>query len=67
MHDIMLQRRSLLAVLTAAPLASPLSAFAQGSPTAPTLDVLATFTILADLARAIGGNQLRVASLVGPN
>ncbi len=58
----MQQRRTLLTLLAMLPAA----ARAQGSP-GSTLNILASFTILADFARAIGGARLRVASLVGPN
>lgn len=60
MTQIMLPRRTLLTLLAAAP-------FAAHAQPAPTLDVIASFTILADLARAIGGPRIRVTSLVGPN
>lgn len=60
MPHVLLPRRTFLALLAAAPVA----ARAQ---TAPMLDVIASFTILADLARAIGGPRIRVTSLVGPN
>lgn len=60
MTNAMLPRRTILTLLAAAPVA----AHAQ---TAPALDVIVSFTILADLARAIGGSQIRVTSLVGPN
>lgn len=60
-----LSRRAALGLLTAAPFAAQVqTTWAQ---TATKLDVIASFTILADFARAIGGAQVSVASLVGPN
>jgi zinc/manganese transport system substrate-binding protein len=47
---------AVLALLATAP------AFAQGK-----LEVVASFTILADLARNVGGERVLVTSLVGPN
>jgi zinc/manganese transport system substrate-binding protein len=52
-----MKRRTLLALL-------PVATAARAQ--AP-LDVVASFTILADMAREIGGDALRVTSLVGPD
>jgi zinc/manganese transport system substrate-binding protein len=56
-----LPRRVLLAGLLATPLAS---AFAEGD---RTLAVVASFSILADIARRLGGDFVRVVSLVPPD
>lgn len=40
---------------------------AQASAEAKTLKVVASFTILADMARNVGGDKVEVTSLVGPN
>jgi zinc/manganese transport system substrate-binding protein len=55
-------RRSLSALIAALALLAPAPAFAQGK-----LAVVASFTILADLARNVGGERVHVTSLVGPN
>jgi len=52
-------RRTLLALLS--------SATAGRARAAVPLDVLASFSILADLTRATGGARVRVRSLIGPN
>ena len=59
----MLSRRNLMAALAAIPALS-LRAFAQAR---PPIKVVATFSILADLAKQIGGDRIEVTSLVGPN
>ena len=38
-----------------------------GSASARTLDVVASFTVLADVVKQVGGTHVRVKSLVGPN
>lgn len=60
MPHIILPRRTFMALLAAAP-------FAARAQSAPPLDVIASFTILGDLARAVGGAQIRVTSLVAAN
>jgi len=57
----MLTRRATLAFAASLCLAVP--ARAQGR----NLPVVATFTILADFAREVGGERVEVASIVGPN
>jgi zinc/manganese transport system substrate-binding protein len=59
----MLTRRAALAAGLAL-LASPLAAGAQG---ASRIKVVATFSILGDLARQLGGERVEVTTLVGPN
>jgi zinc/manganese transport system substrate-binding protein len=54
----MMHRRSLIALLTVAP-------FAAGA--AERLRVVATFSILADLVRQVGGDSVLVEALVGPD
>jgi zinc/manganese transport system substrate-binding protein len=56
-----MRRRSLLAALSLAPLA-PLAAGA-----AQPLRVVASFSILGDLARQVGGDAVAVKTLVGPD
>ena len=54
--------RRILCMLAAAMLAGSAPASAQG-----TLNVVASFSILGDLVREIGGNRVKVTTLVGPN
>ncbi len=56
-----LSRRTLLA----APLALVLAP--RGAAAQTTIPVVATFSILADLVRAVGGERLSITSLVGPD
>ena len=61
LHEMKLSRRTLLAALvpaTTAPLA-----WSQAAP----LKVVASFSILADLARNVGGDAAEVHALVGPD
>lgn len=44
-----------------------LAALAPAAAQARTLKVVASFTIVADMARTIGGDKVEVATLVGPN
>lgn len=62
----MLNRRTavVLAGLALAALGSPAAAQQKGQ---NKIKVVATFSILADLARNVGGDRVEVASLVGPN
>ncbi len=55
-------RRYLSWLIAAVALLATSPAFAQGK-----LEVAASFTILADLARNVGGDRVVVTSLVGPN
>ena len=59
----MLTRRAALAAGLAL-LASPLAASAQG---AGRVKAVATFSILGDLVRQVGGTRVEVTTLVGPN
>jgi zinc/manganese transport system substrate-binding protein len=56
LKTVVLAGTALAASLAAAPMAS-----------AKTLDVVASFTVLADVVHAVGGDHVRVRSLVGPN
>ena len=59
-----MNRRSLIA----AALASTAMAFAAVAPAAAkTLEAVATFTVLADVVKQVGGEHVHVTSLVGPN
>lgn len=58
-------RRCLLAALALAPLAPGRPALAQAAP--ERLPVVATFSILADLVRQVGGERVAVDALVGPD
>lgn len=44
-----------------------LLAFSSVPASAETLDVVASFTVLADVVKQIGGDHVKVTSLVGPN
>lgn len=57
----MISRRFVLA-LSAASLLAPVTQAA-----ARTLEVVASFTVLADVVKAVGGDHVAVTSLVGPN
>ena len=66
MNTAPVHRRRLLAAL----LASGLPSLATGQSTAPnppTLRVVASFSILADMLREVGGAAVDVTALVGPN
>jgi zinc/manganese transport system substrate-binding protein len=59
-----LLRRSLLLLLAAASI-SPVAAQQSGAPAK--LPVIASFSILADLVRAVGGDRVDVVSVIGPD
>lgn len=44
-----------------------LLAFSSAPASAETLDVVASFTVLADVVKQVGGDHVKVTSLVGPN
>ena len=58
----MISRRLLFSVMLPA-----LAALSTTSASAATLKVVASFTVLADVVRQVGGDQVTVTSLVGPN
>ncbi|CAN5299888.1 metal ABC transporter substrate-binding protein [soil metagenome] len=60
----MLSRRSLLQLASLFPLAAALPAIAGE---APPLKAVASFSILCDMVREIGGGHVDVTTLVGPN
>ncbi|MBZ6077409.1 metal ABC transporter substrate-binding protein [Microvirga puerhi] len=62
----MLTKRDLLASLLGA-LALAATPFAAIAQTADKLDVVATFSILGDLVKQVGGDRVSVTTLVGPN
>ena len=60
----LLTRRGTLVSLLAL-LSLPLTARAQ-TPTATPLKVVATFSVLGDLAQAVGGDAIQITTLIGP-
>ena len=58
----MISRRLLFSMMLPA-----LVAFSTTSASAATLKVVASFTVLADVVRQVGGDRVTVTSLVGPN
>lgn len=60
-------RRASLQLLAMTALQPALAAAVAESPPAPTLKVVATFSILADMVREVGGPAVEVSALVGPN
>lgn len=63
-----LRRRSILALFTVLPSLGAVSRVqAQPTPATPPLRVVASFSILADMAREVGGPDVEVQALVGPN
>lgn len=61
-------RRASLQLLAMTALQPALAAAAAAEPAAaPVLKVVATFSILADMAREVGGPAVEVSALVGPN
>lgn len=64
----MLPRRTIVQFAALVALLGALPANAQSGDKAPDkLRVVATFSILADLVRNVGGERIEIASLVGPN
>lgn len=61
----MLTRRTWLAALVAATLVTP--ALAQDAAPTAKMPVVATFSILGDFVRQVGGDRVSVSTLVGPN
>lgn len=61
----MLNRRTWLAAVVAAALVTP--ALAQDAAPAPKMPVVATFSILGDFVKQVGGDRVSVSTLVGPN
>jgi zinc/manganese transport system substrate-binding protein len=61
----MLSRRHLIAAAMAVGLAGP--AFAQDAAPATKLPVVASFSILGDFVKEVGGDRIAVSTLVGPN
>ena len=59
----MIRRRLLLSAALPAFIAFGIAAPAS----AETLDVVASFTVLADVVKQVGGEHVKVSSLVGPN
>ena len=57
---------ALLIVLVAGPRPGVLSAQPAGADSSARLPVVATFNLLADIVEEVGGDAVRVASLVGP-
>ena len=55
---------NVLRLLTAVCLMMPLL---SGALAAKTLEAVASFTVLADMVRQVGGDRVHVASLIGPN
>jgi zinc/manganese transport system substrate-binding protein len=65
-NNIQIDRRLVLAGCVAVALAaSPV--WAQGNTPAKTVQIVASFSILADLAKQVGGDRVSVSSIVGPN
>ncbi|MGR7996709.1 metal ABC transporter substrate-binding protein [Xanthobacter sp. ZOL 2024] len=60
----MLSRRLVLAAGLAATLAGPLPAFAQSEAKLP---VVASFSILGDFVKNVGGDRIALTTIVGPN
>jgi zinc/manganese transport system substrate-binding protein len=60
-------RRASLQMLAVTALQPALVAAAAEPAAAPVLKVVATFSILADMAREVGGPAVEVSALVGPN
>jgi zinc/manganese transport system substrate-binding protein len=63
----MMDRRSLVSALALAPLAVGAASRPFAATAAEAATVVASFSILGDLVRQVGGNAVRVESLVGPD
>ncbi len=63
----MIARRQLLAAAASLALLIAAAPSAAQEPAATKLKVLATFSILGDFVRNVGGDRVEVATLVGPN
>ncbi|QRG06170.1 metal ABC transporter substrate-binding protein [Xanthobacter dioxanivorans] len=65
----MITRRVVLAATLAVPLAGAIAApaFAQSAPPAQKLPVVASFSILGDFVKQVGGDRVKVTTIVGPN
>jgi zinc/manganese transport system substrate-binding protein len=61
------RRNMLIAALLAGLAAAGARAQAPEKPNAPKVKVLATFSILADIVKHVGGDRVEVTTLVGPN
>jgi zinc/manganese transport system substrate-binding protein len=62
----MVTRRTMLAWVTSAAALLPTALCAETGPAQPKRKVLASFSILGDLVRNVGGDRVEVAVLVGP-
>ncbi len=60
-------QRRLLQAFAAVGIAHAAMAQAADTPSAPVLKVVATLSVLADIAREVGGPAVEVTALVGPN
>ena len=67
MHFDTSRRTSLQLLLAMAALRPALAATSAEPAPAPVLKVVATFSILADMVREVGGSAVEVSALVGPN
>src|SRR5438034_722434 len=65
-ENAMVTRRQAIAATVLAAVLSPVPALAQDQPK-DKLKVVASFSILGDLVKNVGGDRVEVATLVGPN
>ncbi len=65
----MVSRRQVLQILAllGAGLAGAMPAAASPAVNAPAVNAIATFSILGDMVREVGGERVRVVTLVGPD